>query len=122
MGPKLAKVDFLPKTAICINHFSLHIHNRLAMEWQGKKDVFKPVHIALCPTKCLLILRTDKGQPLQMVNMDRLVEIPVWLSNNKQENLLLLHFPKDCDLVRPFIKYLSKLILPCNQLINCFAI
>ena len=87
-------------TYIIMHTFLLY----LALEWQGTKDVFQPVHIALCPTKCLLILRTDKGQHLKVVNMDRFTEVPAWLSNNKHQNVLLLHFPKDCDLVRVVIK------------------
>ena len=37
------------------------------------------------------------------MNMDRFMEIPAWLSNNKKQNVLLLHFPKDCDLVSMLI-------------------
>ncbi len=72
---------------------------RAALQWLGKQAGFRAVVVTLCPATCSLLVSTGRGNPQKAVVMQRFAEVPVWLSNNKRLNLLLLHFRNDCDIV-----------------------
>ena len=73
-------------------------------EWQGENFLPRHIDLQFDSHKCLFHVLSDQGARLRTIDFTKpyIDEAKIWLSNDKKRNTVMVHVPKEYDLVGPF--------------------
>jgi hypothetical protein len=74
-----------------------------AIEWTGDKNSSRDVEIRLDHDHCSFAVLSHTETVLRIIDLMRHDKLMVWTSSDKNRNHLVIHVPREYDLVRIFV-------------------
>ena len=92
-----------------------------AYEWMDHTHKSRPIDIQFDMTQCHLVVSANRRQ-LRVIDFSRQEGVALWVANDNRKNTVLIHIPKEFDLVRYLMLILWSILNVNIQVCNVFIL